>query len=133
MYIKPNELVLREPYWQGLLAGKLLLERCAHCGKHRFPPSPICASCHSFDTEWIEASGSGQLYSYTIIGYPVHPALSSWIPYNIALVQLNEGVRMISSLKVETTPISVGMALRCVVHQVAPDFALPYFIPDGQK
>jgi uncharacterized protein len=127
-WIRPSNEALAEPYWRGLAAGKLLIQRCADCGDYRHPPSPICARCYSFDHSWFEVSGRGSVFTFTIIHHPVHPLLSSWVPYNIALVELSEGPRIVSSIRgLSADEITVGIPLICEVSQVAPGFCLPYF------
>ena len=129
-YIRPSADALDEPFWRSIGEGKLRLQRCAKCGCFRHPPQPICARCASFEDEWVEASGEATLYSFTIVHHPVHPAVETWVPYATGLVELAEGVRMVSLIKgVPLDQIVIGMKLRCVFTQVAPDFALPAFEP----
>jgi uncharacterized protein len=131
MHIRPSDDVLQEPFWQGLAAGKLLIQRCTACGTWRHPPSPICARCRSFDAEWVPASGCATLYSFTVVHRAVHAAVEPWVPYVVAVVELVEGVRLVSRL-VEVMPaaVRIGMALRCVIEPISAGFALPLFRPE---
>jgi uncharacterized protein len=132
MHIRPSDEVLREPFWQGLAAGNLLLQRCTACAAWRHPPSPICARCRSFEAEWIAASGRATLYSFTIVHRAVHAAVEPWLPYVVAVVELAEGVRLVSRLvEVEPEAVSIGMDLRCTIVPISPGFALPLFRPAG--
>lgn len=132
-YIRPSADALAEPFWRSILDGKLRIQRCARCGRFRHPPQPICAACSSFEDEWVEVSGRATLYSFTIVHHPVHPAVESWVPYATGLVELDEGVRMVSLVKgVPLDEVRIGMRLKMVFSDVAPDFALPVFEPaDG--
>ena len=60
------------PYWEGLNARKLLLQKCRSCGRIRHYPQPMCPGCHSMEVEWIEASGRGAVHSWTITHHPFH-------------------------------------------------------------
>jgi uncharacterized OB-fold protein len=94
------------------------------------PPSPICPQCRSFNTGWKPASGRATLNSFTEVRHPVHPLLASQVPYIVTLVDLEEGVRLVSGIPPEeTVALRVGMPLRCKVIRFDELFALPYFLP----
>jgi len=129
-YIRPSSDALQEPFWRSIRGGRLEIQRCAACGRFRHPPQPICARCGSFEDEWAEVSGEATLYTYTVVHHPVHPAMESWVPYATGLVELAEGVRMVSMITgIELEQIRVGMKLKCVFRTLAPDFQLPVFQP----
>lgn len=81
-----------QPYWDAATAEKLLIKRCRTCTRLHGYPRGVCPACLSMDTEWVEARGTGVVYSYTVIGTGTGPAL---IP---AYVQLDEGITMLSNL-----------------------------------
>lgn len=128
--IRPTAAVLREPFWAELARGRLCLQRCAACGRYRHPPGPVCAGCRSFDSTWVPASGDAMLHSFTEVFHPVHPCLSGVVPYVVTLVDLAEGVRMVSGVRtVPASRLAVGMALRCRIVRVDAHLCLPYFEP----
>ena len=129
-YIRPSLDALEEPFWSYIQKGRLSIQRCAACGQFRHPPQPICARCSSFDDEWVEVSGQATLYSFTVVHHPVHPAIESWVPYATGVVELAEGVRMVSLITgIALDRIRVGMKLKCAFKRMAPDFQLPVFEP----
>lgn len=129
-YIKPTDDHLARPFWQNLAKGRLCFERCSRCGAFRHPPGPICAACHSFDSEWVEAQGVGRLFSYTIVRQAAHPAVADWLPYAIGLVALAEGVRMVGRIETQDlASLRVEMPLRSELRRYSSDFALPVFVP----
>jgi uncharacterized protein len=131
--IRPSEEFLAQPYWKYLAAGTLHVNRCDDCGTVRHPPGPICPKCRSFRGSWVPASGRATLNSYTEVRHPVHPALAEWVPYFVTLVDLEEGVRMVSGIPPRSNvKLRVGMSLQCKVVHFDPDFALPYFLPIEQ-
>ena len=86
------------PYWNGAREGKLLLQRCLDCRALRFYPRTLCPGCWSDRAEWTEASGRGRVHSFTIIRRPPAPAFTARLPYVVALVDLDEGPRMMANI-----------------------------------
>ena len=104
------------PFWEGCAAGELRIQRCTSCGKHVFYPRPACPHCWSTDLEWVVSDGTATLHSYVI-----------------AIVELPEGVRMMTNLvEVEADPekLPLDMPLR-VVFEPRGDVHLPLFAPAG--
>lgn len=128
--IRPANEYLEQPFWRHLAAGALHLATCEDCGGAHHPPSPVCPKCRSFNVGWKPASGNAVLLSFTEVRHPVHTLLAREVPYVITLVELEEGVRMVSGLpKGVNADLEVGMALRCQVIAIDERFALPYFLP----
>lgn len=120
------------PFWEGCRAGELRLQRCAGCGRHVLYPRPRCPHCHSDQLEWVRASGRGKLHSYVISHLPA-PGWEGDLPYVIAVVELEEGPRMLSSLVgVPPQPerLSLDMPL-AVVFERRGEEVLPLFQPAG--
>lgn len=91
---------LSEPYWAGLRAGRLLVQRCAQCATWQFGPEWICHQCHAFDPVWEEVAPQGRIYSWERIWHPAHAALKGQGPYLAVLVELPQAglVRMVGNL-----------------------------------
>lgn len=83
-------------FWEGAAAGKLLIQRCKGCGTLRHPPGPVCIECHSFDWDTVESAGKGSIYSFVVMHYPEVPPFEH--PNPIALIELDEGTRLIAGL-----------------------------------
>ena len=121
-------------FWEGCRKGKLLLQCCSSCATFRYPPQPVCATCRSVLFEWVESSGSGAVYSWTIAHHPVHPAVVDRVPYNIVLVELDEGPRLVTNLvDVPGSGIHAGMRVKVDYSEVAGGFVLPVFRPTEQE
>ncbi len=132
--IRPSDNFLDQPYWQHLSQGVLHLNTCEDCGSAHHPPSPICPRCRSFNTGWQPASGRATLNSFTVVRHPVHPALAPRVPYIVTLVDLEEGVRLVSGMpQGMQVELKVGMPLQCKVIKFDEHFALPYFVPLEDK
>lgn len=128
--IRPGDEFLNQPYWRHLASGRLHLNCCEDCGVARHPPAPICPRCRSFREGWKPASGLGRLNTFTEVRHPVHPLLADATPYVVTLVDLDEGVRMVSGLPPgRKAALRAGMRMRCEVVRFDDRFALPYFLP----
>src|SRR4051794_8065334 len=94
-------------FWEAARDGRLVAQQCADCGQLRHPPRPMCPYCHALDYELAELAGTGTLYSYAILHHPQHPSFD--YPVIAALVDLDEGVRVVSNLVgVEPGAVRIG-------------------------
>ena len=120
-----------EHFWDGTRVGELRLQRCDGCEQVYFPPRPFCPSCASREVSIFTASGKALLYSY-VINHRPHPAFDG--PYSIAVVQLEEGPRMMANIiNVEQTPeaLVLDMPLEVIFEELDEQISLPYFQPLG--
>jgi uncharacterized protein len=115
-------------FWEGTARGELRLQRCRACTAIYFPPQPFCPACSSDDIEVVRASGRGSLYSYVITNRAA-PGFEA--PYVIAVVQLEEGPRLLSNLVgVAPDPDALPLDLPLVVvYETVGEIALPVFRP----
>lgn len=126
----PEPTLDSQPYWDALKRHRLELQKCARCGKIRHYPRPVCDNCFSMEIEWVQASGKGKVYSWTVAHHAFHPGFKGEIPYVLATVELEEGVRMVSQLKgVEAGKMKIGMPVEVFFEDVTADFTLPMFRP----
>jgi uncharacterized OB-fold protein len=115
-------------FWEFVAAGELRLQRCAACGAFRHPPRPVCAACQSCASEWIKASGRGEVWASTVIHPPTLPAFASRTPYAAVVVRLDEGVFFVSNIvDVAVDDISPGMPVEVAITEVEPGLRLPLF------
>ncbi|EHI10546.1 Zn-ribbon domain-containing OB-fold protein [Mycolicibacterium thermoresistibile] len=95
-------------FYDGLKEHKLLIQRCGDCATFRVPPRPMCGSCQSLIWDAVESSGRGTVYSWVMPQYPPLPFFE--YPYIVVLVELDEGVRMVSNLRdIDPADVKVGM------------------------
>lgn len=115
-----------EFFWDGVAAGQLLLRSCAECGRLQHPPSPMCPACHSVRWATREASGRGTVYSW-IVSH--HPTEADALPRVVVLVDLEEGVRLVSNLQgVAPENVRNGMDVEVYFHDF-DGVVLPQFRP----
>jgi uncharacterized OB-fold protein len=107
---------------------ELRFQRCLKCGTWRHVPRDMCARCGSFEWEWAKSSGRGKLFSWTTVFQPMLPLFAASVPYSPAIVELDEGVRMVSWIvDVKPEELELGMAVKVVFENVGPDVALAKF------
>ncbi|MFM9887099.1 MAG: Zn-ribbon domain-containing OB-fold protein [Burkholderiales bacterium] len=119
-----------QPYWDALKQRKLVLPLCIDCTKPHFYPRVVCPHCGSRRLEWRDASGRGTLYSFVINHRP--PAWRKQEPYVIAVVELDEGPRMMTNLigiPPDPALIRCDMPVEIVYEDVTPVVTLPQFRP----
>ena len=110
---------------------RLVIQRCTQCGQFQFYPRSLCASCAG-ETEWVEASGRGTLHTYTVIRQNRSEAFAPLSPYAVGIVELDEGVRMMSNIvDCDVEALRVDMALEVVILRAADDVGLPFWRPVG--
>jgi uncharacterized OB-fold protein len=118
------------PYWEGTRAGELRAQRCADCAHLRFPPSILCPRCLSERAEWQRLSGRGKIYTYIVVHRPQHPAFFSDAPYNVAIVELEEGLRTHTTIVgCANEDLRVGMPVEVVFEKIDDEVTLPKFKP----
>lgn len=112
---RPLPIPVTRPFWDALARGEVLLQHCAACGTWVYYPRIRCPHCLSDDLPWERVRGTGTVYTFTIGRQPTHPAFADDVPQLIAVVELDEGPRLTTTL-VEVAPedIVVGMAVEPV-------------------
>jgi uncharacterized OB-fold protein len=117
-------------FWDGCHRHELLLQRCDNCHNYRYPPQVICPVCFSTDSKWEKANGRGEVYTFTVVRRALGPDWEDAVPYTIGVIQLDEGVRMVSNV-VDCKPedVRVGMKVAVTFDDVTENVALPKFKP----
>lgn len=93
---RPVTTLYDQPMWESISRERMTLQKCGHCGSFRYPPGPICASCHSMEYAWTEIAGGGEILSWVVFHrqyFDDHPQ-----PYNVIAVRLDEGPIVVSNL-----------------------------------
>ena len=124
-----------QPYWDGLRAHKLLLPNCARCGPFLYPRA-FCPHCHSRNLSWIQASGRGTLHSFEIVYHPFNSAFKDDLPYVLAMIELEEGPRLMSNLigiEPDATNIKCDMPVEVVFEKLTDEITIPLFRPTQEN
>lgn len=132
MYEKPLPVLDPEsqPYWDALKQHRLLLKHCRACQRSHHYPRELCPHCHSDDLEWKQAAGTGRIYSYTVARRPAGPAFKADTPYVVALVELDEGARLMTNIvTADVESVRIDQRVTVQFDDVTPDVTLPKFRP----
>lgn len=135
-YTKPLPAVQpwSEEFWKAAKQNRLLIQECSDCKEKIFYPRKVCPECWSSNLGWAEASGKAKVYSHTVTMDMVEPKFMEDLPYVLALVDLEEGVRMMTRI-VDCDPeeVHIGMDVEVAFEDITDEFALPMFRPVGAK
>ncbi|MGW7341739.1 bifunctional MaoC family dehydratase N-terminal/OB-fold nucleic acid binding domain-containing protein [Streptomyces sp. NPDC054854] len=125
---RPRPVINRDNrgFWDGVARHRLLIQRCTGCAALRFPWLPGCNACAGTEWDTVEASGAGTVFSYVVMHHPPFPAFAP--PYAVALVELAEGVRMVSNITgVPHDKVCIGMPVQLEFLRVDEELELPVF------
>lgn len=113
-------------FWEGTGAGELRIQQCGVCAALRHPPGPSCPECYAFDRTHVVASGRGTVYSYVVHRHPPIPGRE--LPVLIALVDLEEGTRLLAEVvDAEPDDLEIGTPVRVDFQRIDDDLTLPVF------
>lgn len=117
-----------QPYWDGANEGRLMIQRCKATGQTFLYSRQLVPGVVESEVEWIEASGRGTVYSYTVARRPAGQAFADDVPYVVVSVELEEGARVMSNLVTDDPDsVAIGQAVEVVFDAVADDLTIPKF------
>ena len=127
----PPNTELTQPFWDAAREGKLVVQTCNDCTHKLFPPGANCPKCGSGKLAWTELSGKGVVYTYTIAHRPPHPVLAEQCPLAIAVIELEEGPRMMSNVVgCDPSDVAIDMPVQVAFEPIDDsDTMLPVFKP----
>ena len=117
-----------QPFWDACRQGRFLVRHCNACGRDYFYPRPFCPTCWSDDVDWKQASGRGTLYTYSVVHVNDLPPFSERVPYVAAIVELDEGPRVMTNI--EGTPfdqLRIGATVEVDWKPISEDVTIPVF------
>jgi uncharacterized protein len=125
----PAPDVISGHHWSALASGRLLIQRCPTCGHSQFYPRALCARC-GLEPDWLEVSGRGTVYTFTVIRQNGLPAFQNETPYVVAMIEIEEGVRLMGNITgCPPDDVAVGMEVRAYAVRAEADIAIPLWEP----
>ena len=116
-------------FWSACAAGVLRLRHCTRCGKSLAPTRAVC-TCGNPELTWADVTGRGKVFSYTLVHRAPDPAFRADLPYVIAIVELDEGAKLMSNITgCAPGEVRIGMPVQAVFEQPAPGIGVPKFQP----
>jgi len=118
------------PFWEACARHELYIQKCKNCGTVFYYPRGFCPEDLSADFEWVKCGGKGKVYTYTVTRQNQSPGFRDKVPYVMAYVELEEGIRMLTNI-VDCDPkdVAVGMSVEVTFEDVTPDISIPLFRP----
>lgn len=125
---------ISKPFWDAAAEHVLRIQRCTGCGRWQHTPVVCCPVC-SGELDWAEASGRGTVHTFTIIRQVYHPAFTDEVPYNVAVVELEEGPFMVTNVVgCDENGLRIDMPVEVTFEDVADGMSIPKFAPaDGAR
>ncbi len=121
-------------FWEGCRNHQLRFQKCGKCGLVRWPPSIICPKCHSLEHGWVLAGGKGEVFTYAVYHQAFHAAFQKDLPYVVAVIHLEEGPHILSSLVgCDHRQVRCGMPVRLVWEDRPEGISIPRFTAQAAK
>jgi uncharacterized OB-fold protein len=115
---------LTGPFWAATRESRLAAQQCDQCSAFRWQPAPICPECLYPGGTWTELSGQGYVWSYAVYQRAMHPAFASVVPYTVAMIELDEGIRMVGALVAGSPELAIGTPVQAVFDAVTDEVSL---------
>jgi uncharacterized OB-fold protein len=120
-----------QPFFEGAREHRLMIQQCTTCETIMWPVKSRCSNCLNPTVSWVQASGEGTLYSFALM-HQVYPGFADEVPYNIAQVDLEEGLRITSNvIGCSNADLQIGMPLEVTFEDITNQVTLPKFKPRG--
>ncbi len=117
-----------EEFYLWCRRGDLRFQRCTECQAWRHVPREMCAKCGSADWKWVKSRGKGTVFTWTVVERPMHPAFVDDVPYAPVVIEMDEGVRIVSEvIDCEPADLEIGMRVEVVFAKVSDEVTLPKF------
>ena len=125
---KPILSDLSRPLWEAYARKELVAQQCTACGELRHYPQPMCPDCYSTEFGWSKLAGTGLIYSYTVSHRAFHPAWEGCVPYVIATIELDEGVRMVCDMpRLAPDKVAIGQRVGVEFESLPGQGVMPRF------
>jgi uncharacterized OB-fold protein len=126
----PVPSVETEPFWAAVQERRLIMPQCEACKTVTFPPSVACPRCSGSAFAWTEMSGRGKVYSFVVYHRVYHPAFKDKVPYVLAVIELDEGPRIVSNVvEIPVDQVRCEMPVEVVYEEVRDGYLIPKFKP----
>ena len=127
---EPPSSPLTEPFWAATRTRQLLVQWCIDCDQPIFYPREACPSCLGTDLEWRPSSGTGTVYAVSVQHRPANPTMASRVPYAVALIDLDDGIRLMSNVvDLDPEAVAPGLAVEVTWEPMSDGRHLPQFRP----
>ena len=128
----PEITELNAPFWNGLAQGEVRLQQCGQCRAHQYPAETFCYACGAQKMSWVKVAGEGAIYSFTVVHQQYHKVFKEFLPYTVAVVQMDEGPRMLTAMLGLQQPVVIGARVKPCIRWVNKERAFLTYVPADQ-
>lgn len=126
----PSPTQATRPFWDAAAQGRLVFQRCSECKQAQSTPRLFCRHCMSEHLQWEASAGRGSIYTFTVNYRAANPHMTDKLPYVVAVVQLDEGVRLMANIvNVAPEAVRIGDRVRVCFLKLTETLSLPQFEP----
>jgi len=124
----PSANLDSKPFWESCKKHSMALQQCTSCRHFRYPPRSLCPNCHAPEAKWAPINGSGHVFVSLVVCHSYGPAWEASVPYNVSLIELDEGVRIWSNvIDCPADDVRTGEPVTIVYEDVTDTVTLPKF------
>lgn len=128
----PEVKTFSAPYWSAAREERFVIQHCKACGACNFYPRPFCPKCFGLEFDWLEASGEGEVLTYSVVYQAPYPSYAPDAPYILAVIKLKEGPQMMANvLNCPKEAMKVGLKVNVCFEERQGAFKVPQFTPIG--
>jgi uncharacterized OB-fold protein len=130
----PNPEGLNAEFYGFGARGELRFQRCNACATWRHPPRILCPRCGAEAWQWTASSGRGKVYTWTVTHQALLPMFADDLPYAVVVVELEEGLRLVSALRgIDPAAIELDLPVEVRFHRVSDTLGLHWFVPAHRR
>lgn len=127
---RPDPMEPARPFFEGAAQGKLMVQRCPSCSNYTFYAHYVCPTCQHAPLDWVEAAGTGTVYTFTIVNQHGLPYFANKVPYVYGVVTLDEGPRLVTNIEgIDPADVRCDMKVRASFEDIGDGMAVPIFRP----
>lgn len=125
---QPTVDAVNAPFWASVKDRRMALPRCGACGSFHWPPYDRCPHCLADRLDWVPVAGAGRIFSFVVYHQLYHPAFEAALPYNVAIIELDEGPRLVSTVAAAREHIRIGGRVRAEYQDLGEGNILHLFV-----
>jgi uncharacterized OB-fold protein len=118
------------PFWRALRERRLTAQRCGHCAALRFPALPICDTCLEEESEWVDVTQTGTIWSFVVYHRAFHPGFKDELPYAVAIVETDDGPRYTGTVVGPLPEVAIGRRVHAIFEDATPEFTMLKWVVD---
>ena len=125
---RPEPMIKAIPFFEGTKAGKILVQKCTNCSEYTWYSHFVCPNCMEDTLEWVESTGKGKIYTFTVVYQHNNPFFMNKVPYVYGVVELDEGPRLVSNIEgIDPEAVRCDMRVEATFEKLDDEITVPIF------